>query len=332
MVRKMSSAVWALSAWLAVTGCGASSSDDSTGGPDGTMDTPTGDAIAAARPATSPTETPCIPMELSPAAVELVRLYEDLHTFKDDPEFLFFGFASGGPGSAWMQAIERHQDTNSGFELLDEVGFLPGELLMLGMNYMDEDVSDSELAAIEYFERKIQAGLVAARCTELDSVQETIQTTSEARRSYVADATEAPLLARERGHQAVDAHARLEAWGEDLQRSGAAMEGHLSAIARAQSAFNRSVDDFVAGHGALGEVRGQALRLERAIDAAEVAAQAGLALLDAPPLDGVSPAVQVAVEDSLAQNRPMMELSVAFLTAARATAKAAFEEFERGVP
>ena len=78
-------------------------------------------------------------------------------------------------------------------------------------------------------------------------------------------------------------------WGEDLQRSGAAMEGHLAAIARAQAAFNRSVDDFVAGHGALGEVRGQGLRLERAIEAAEVAAQAGLALLDAPPLDGVSP-------------------------------------------
>ena len=295
------------------------------------MDTPTGDAIAAERPATSPPGTPCIPTELSPAAVELVRLYEELHTFKDDPEFLFFGFTRG-PYSAWMQAIETQRDTNPGVELLDEVGFLPGELMMLGMNYMDEDFSDSELAAIEHVEGKIQAGLAAARCTELGSVQETIQTASEARRSYAADATEAQLLARELGQQAVDAHARLEAWGEDLQRSGAAMEVHLSAIARAQAAFDRSLDDFVAGHGALGEVRGQALRLERAIEAAEVAAQAGLALLDAPPLDGVSPAVQVAVEESLAQNRPMMELSVEFLTAARATAKAAFEEFERGVP
>ena len=306
------------------------------------MDNPTGTATsttaatssgsprAAERPATSPTETPCIPTELSPAAGELVRLYEDLHTFKDDPEFLFFGFTRG-PYSAWMQAIETQRDTNPGVELLDEVGFLPGELMMLGMNYMDEDFSDSELAAIEHVEGKIQAGLAAARCTELGSVQETIQTASEARQRYAAE-TEAQLLARELGQQAVDAHARLEAWGEDLQRSGAAMEVHLSAIARAQAAFDRSLDDFVAGHGALGEVRGQVLRLERAIEAAEVEAQAGLALLDAPPLDGVSPAVQVAVEESLAQNRPMMELSVAFLTAARATAKAAFEEFERGVP
>ena len=121
------------------------------------MDTPTGDAIAAERPATSPTGTPCIPTELSPAAVELVRLYEELHTFKDDPEFLFFGFTRG-PYSAWMQAIETQRDTNPGVELLDEVGFLPGELMMLGMNYMDEDFSDSELAAIEHVEGKIQAG------------------------------------------------------------------------------------------------------------------------------------------------------------------------------
>ena len=147
----------------------------------------------------------------------------------------------------------------------------------------------------------------------------------------MAEAKEAQLLARELGQEAVAAHARLEAWGEDLQRSGAAMEVNLAAIERAQAAFNRSVDDFVAGQGALGEIRGQGLRLELAIEAAEVEAQAGLALLDAPPMDGVSPAVRVSVEESIAQNRQMIEQSVVFFTAARAIAKAALEEFERGV-
>ena len=117
---------------------------------------------AAERPATSPTETPCIPTELSPAAVELVRLYEELRTFKDDPEFLDFGFSRAGPYSAWMQAVEKHQDENLGFELSDELGFLTNDVLMLGMDYMNEEFSESDLRAIEYFEGRIQAGLAAA--------------------------------------------------------------------------------------------------------------------------------------------------------------------------
>ena len=194
--RKISIAGLALSAWLAVAGCGPLPSDDSTGGTDGAMDNPTGDTTTTERQAMSPTDTPCIPTELSPAALELVRLYEELHTFKDDPEFLRVGFVLGGPYSAWMQAIEKQRDTNPGFELFYELGFLPGDLMMLGMNYMDEDVSESDLAAIEHIEGKIQAGLASARCNELGSVQETIQDASEARQRYAAEA-EAQIAARE---------------------------------------------------------------------------------------------------------------------------------------
>ena len=140
---------------------------------------------------------PCIPRKLSEASMELVRLYDQLHAFKDDPEFLRVGFVLGGPYSAWMQAIEKQRDTNPGFELLDELGFLPGELMMLGMNYMDEDFSESDLAAIEHLEGKIQAGLASARCNDLGSEwQETIQAASEARQRYAAE-TEAQILARE---------------------------------------------------------------------------------------------------------------------------------------
>ena len=72
------------------------------------------EAISAAQQAERdrrrvPQAAPCIPTELSPVAVELVRLYEELHTFKDDIGFLDMGFGYG-PASAWMQAVERHQD------------------------------------------------------------------------------------------------------------------------------------------------------------------------------------------------------------------------------
>ena len=198
--RVSSVGVWIFSVVLLSIG-GALMPDDETSS---VASTPTGgqEAVtiteattaAAERPATSLTETPCIPTELSPAAVELVRLYEELHTFKDDIEFIDMGF-SYGPASAWMQAVERHQDTNPGFEMLDELGFLPNEVLMLGMDYMNEDFSESELGAIEYFEGKIQAGLAAARCTELGSVQETIQASSEARRAYVDPMSRPPAAA-----------------------------------------------------------------------------------------------------------------------------------------
>ena len=142
-------------------------------------------------------ETPCIPRELSAAATELVQLYGQLHAFKDDPEFIRLGFGQGGPYSAWLQAIQRYRDTNSGFEIVDELGFLPGELMMLGMNYIGEDPSESDLSTIEFFEGKIQAGLAFARCDEIDpNWRGTIQASLKARQAYAAEG-EAQLLARE---------------------------------------------------------------------------------------------------------------------------------------
>ena len=140
---------------------------------------------------------PCIPRNLSEEAIELVRLYDQLHAFKDDPEFIRLGFGQGGPYSAWLQAIQRYRDTNSGFEIVDELGFLPGELMMLGMNYIGEDLSESDLSTIEFFEGKIQAGLAFARCDEIDpNWRGTIQSSLKARQAYAAEG-EAQLLARE---------------------------------------------------------------------------------------------------------------------------------------
>ena len=152
-----------------------------------------GDATASERPATSPTDTPCTPTELSPAAVELVRLYEELHTFKDDIEFLDMGFSRAGPYYAWMEAVEAHQDANPGWVLFDELGFAANEVLMLGMNYIYEDPDASDLSAIEFFETKIQAGLALTRCAEPETaVQDIARASAEARRAYVPSVDRPP--------------------------------------------------------------------------------------------------------------------------------------------
>ena len=65
------------------------------------------------------------------------------------------------------------------------------------MNYLGEDLSESDLSFIEDSERKIQAGLALTRCNDPGSEwQEIVQASSEARRSFEAEA-EAQILARE---------------------------------------------------------------------------------------------------------------------------------------
>ena len=188
--RWQSVLVWAISVILLVIGTSLLP-DEST-----QQHAAVREETASERPASSSADKPCTPKELSPAALELVRLYEELHTFKDDPEFIRVGFVRGGPYSAWMEAVKAHQD-RTGFELLDEVEFLPSEVMMLGMLFVGDDLSESDLSSIEFYERKIQAGLALARCDEPGSEwQETVRASSEARQAYVAEA-EAKILARE---------------------------------------------------------------------------------------------------------------------------------------
>ena len=131
--------------------------------------------------------TECTPKELSPAAVELVRLYEDLRTFKDDPEFF-----QGGLYSTWIQVFPETLDQSffgrTRFELLDEVGFHHGDLVGLGMRYASHSLSDAAWSIVEDTERRIQTGFALARCEELGTtVREMVQASAEVRRAYAAE-------------------------------------------------------------------------------------------------------------------------------------------------
>ena len=162
------------------------------------------DTLADELTETSKNPEPCTPMELSPAAVELVQLYEELQTFKDDTEFLDMGFSRAGPYYAWMEAVEAQQDRTE-IELLDEVGFLPSEVMMLGMDYISEDPSESTLSAIEHWETRIQAGLARAKCAQPGTaVQDIARASAEARRAYVQPLARPPEGADELDERVVN--------------------------------------------------------------------------------------------------------------------------------
>ena len=101
----------------------------------------------------------CVPVDLSPKSLQVIRLYEQLQEFKDDPEFAQVGFAIGGPYNEWLTTIDALED--DALEVLDELGFLAGEVMMLGMEYVTHSQE-----GIDYFERLIEAGISLALCDE----------------------------------------------------------------------------------------------------------------------------------------------------------------------
>lgn len=112
----------------------------------------------------------CVPTRLSPAAVEVVRLYRQLHGFKDDPEFAELGFSRAGPYHAWLEAIQSldgRLDGEARMEAWHQLGIPIGDVMMLGMNYMQEAIgvgTPENRRHIQDLERTLQASLALAFC------------------------------------------------------------------------------------------------------------------------------------------------------------------------
>ena len=73
---------------------------------------------------------------LSADAQELKTLYEELQGFKDNPEFHQVGFGTCCRFNKWKVKVESLRSKKTGMKIFREIGFLPGELLQLGMEYM----------------------------------------------------------------------------------------------------------------------------------------------------------------------------------------------------
>lgn len=119
----------------------------------------------------NPVERPCAPTELSALALETMRLYEELHSFKDTEAFAVFGFGRSGY-LTWMQAVQRATDEDSEeFRVIDELGFAPLELRTLGLGHMDlareaHGIATGDLygSLVDGIERTIRAGIALAEC------------------------------------------------------------------------------------------------------------------------------------------------------------------------
>ena len=117
----------------------------------------------------------CVPTQLSDSATKVVRLYEQLHGFKNDPEFAEMGFSAGGPYHAWLddiQSLDGGLDSETRIEAFSQLGVFVGEITMLGMNYMSvataaqrgSPPSPETRQHIEDVDRTLQAALAQAFC------------------------------------------------------------------------------------------------------------------------------------------------------------------------
>ena len=98
------------------------------------------------------------PVAFSAHTRQLLALYEELHSFKDDPTFHEVGFGSCCRFHDWQTRVEALQ-SEAGLETLADIGVVPGDLLTLGMEYMRSKGQRTEYT--ETTERNYESGLAA---------------------------------------------------------------------------------------------------------------------------------------------------------------------------
>ena len=98
------------------------------------------------------------PDEFSAHTKQLLALYKELHSFKDDPTFHEVGFGTCCRFHDWQTRVEALR-SKAELETLADVGVLPGDLLMLGMEYMRSKGRPTEYT--ETMEPHYESGLAA---------------------------------------------------------------------------------------------------------------------------------------------------------------------------
>ena len=130
----------------------------------GAMLPPTPEPTSTATSSPTPTSTSAVsgeivhPDEFSAHTKQLLALYKELHSFKDDPTFHEVGFGTCCRFHDWQTRVEALR-SKAGLETLADVGVLPGDLLMLGMEYMRSKGRPTEYT--ETMEPHYESGLTA---------------------------------------------------------------------------------------------------------------------------------------------------------------------------
>ena len=112
----------------------------------------------------NPVTKSCVPKDLSETSKEIVLLYEQLHTFKNDPEFARLGFGTAGPYHRWLQTAEN-LSAKADLASFNELSFYAGDVMLLGLEYMRVAAGRGDLRYIQEMERTIRAGVALAQCT-----------------------------------------------------------------------------------------------------------------------------------------------------------------------
>lgn len=83
--------------------------------------------------------------DLSHETKEAIRLFMELWSFKDDPEFHRVGFGACCKFNEWKQEVETLANS-AGTITLEEIGIVPGDLLSLGWDYFQNAGQPTDLA------------------------------------------------------------------------------------------------------------------------------------------------------------------------------------------
>lgn len=144
-------------------------------------------------------EQHCIRKNLSNQSREAMKLYDELHSFKNDTHFLDMGFSRAGPYYQWLTRANTLEESITGaamWDLHDEIGIFPGDLAMLGISYVTH--SNAGVSEIRRLETQIKESLERTLCVESgSSIAAMIEAGMEARQNYVSPVDRAPADADE---------------------------------------------------------------------------------------------------------------------------------------
>ena len=82
--------------------------------------------------------------DISPETKELIRLYVELQSFKDNPEFHQVGFGACCEFSSWKEEVGTLADS-AGVTTIREIGISPGDLLSFSLDYFQNAGQPTQL-------------------------------------------------------------------------------------------------------------------------------------------------------------------------------------------